>query len=93
MVSPPVSVVSTPKFRILKIHRTETRRGVSALSARNARRSPPETGLFTANLRECRHFSGCLKQPARDPCGWLGIEDSNRDVSNSSPHGVASSKP
>jgi hypothetical protein len=37
-----------------------------------------------ANLQKCPHFRERPKFPARDPCGWLGIEDSNRDVSNSS---------
>src|SRR5262249_45615017 len=53
-------------------------------SARFPQNSSPETGLLTANLRKDRHFRDCPKSPPRDLGGWLGKEDSNRDVPNSS---------
>ena len=52
-------------------------------SVRDVRYSSPETGPFTANPRECRHSSEHRKRQARDHCGWLGISDSNLEMSES----------
>jgi hypothetical protein len=51
---------------------------------RNVRYPSPETGLLVANPLKWRRFSECRGISARDRCGWLGCQDSNRDVSNSS---------
>jgi hypothetical protein len=53
--------------------------------ARAAQNSLPETGPLAANRRKRRLFSEFRNSAGRDRCAWLGNEDSNRDVSNSSP--------
>jgi hypothetical protein len=64
----------------LKNHRAETRAGNLGLQ----RETPGIPGQsLAAKLRKCRHFRERPKSPARDPAGWPGIEDSNRDVSHS----------
>jgi hypothetical protein len=52
-------------------------------AVRYARNSSPETGLLAANLRKRRHFREYPKSLRRDPGGWLGISDSNLEMSES----------
>jgi radical SAM protein with 4Fe4S-binding SPASM domain len=80
----PVSVEAQPvsgrlALPISDIENSSSRdpRRNSPPSVRDARNSPPETGPFTANPRECRHSSKHRKRQARDHCGWLVNEDSN----------------
>ena len=86
----PVSAETQPVSRRLPIQISDIEKSPSSdsmevlpPSVRDARISSPETGLLAANLRKCRHFRECPKTLATDRYGWLGREDSNRDVSNS----------
>jgi hypothetical protein len=61
----------------------------SALTDAKGHFDSPETRLWTANPRECRHSSEYRKRQAGDHCGWLGISDSNLEMSESKSRRVA----
>src|SRR6266849_6871484 len=79
LVTPPV------KFRILKIHAAETRRGKRPprWEAPDFPRQRPAHCPLPANPRECRRFSHTWKSHRRDRTGWLGREDSNLRMAES----------
>jgi hypothetical protein len=80
-------VSGRPPIQISDIEKSSSRdspRG-SRLSVRFLENSWRETGSLPSNPRKGRHFRQYPKLPARDACGWLGCQDSNRDVSNFEP--------
>ena len=96
----PVSAPTQPVSGRSRSQISDIENSSSRDSSRNSRPSvrdaldfSPETRLVAANLRKCRLFAECAELPGRDRCGWLGSEDSNRDVSNSAGNGPARRQP
>jgi hypothetical protein len=79
-------VSGRPPIQISDIEKSSSRDSPrdSRLFVRFLENSWRETGSLPSNPRKGRHFRQYPKFPARDACGWLGCQDSNRDVSNSS---------
>jgi hypothetical protein len=80
-------VSGRPPIQISDIEKSSSRDSPrdSRVSVRFLENSWRETVSLPSNPRKGRHFRQYPKFPARDAYGWLGIEDSNCDVPNSSP--------
>jgi hypothetical protein len=87
----PVSAETQPvsgrlRIQISDIEKSSSRDSPpeSRPSAEGTRNSSPETRLLAANLRKCPLFAERRKSPERDRGGWLGNEDSNGQIPETS---------